>query len=118
VTEKKTLDEMARAAGRNLWLAGVGAVAALGEAGGRLFDELVEKGERFEKHDLRAVRERLDRLGDDAKRLGDKVGAAVEERVEAGLERLGVPSREDVHKLATRIEQLNQKIDRLAAERA
>ena len=125
MSEKNTLEEAAcglRAAGRNLWLAGVGTVAALGEAGGRLFDELVERGERYEKHDLRGVRERferrLERASADAKRFGVKVGAAVEERVEAGLERLGVPTREDVQKLATRIEQLNHKIDRLAAEKA
>ena len=109
-------------AGRSLWLFGVGAVAALGEAGGRVFEELVERGERFDKRQLVSVRgdlrRRLERVGDDAKRLGSKLGAAVEEKVEAGLVRLGVPTRDDVEKLAARVEQLNRKIDRLAAEKA
>lgn len=116
MNEQKTWPEAVaelRAAGRRLWLAGVGTVAALGEAGGRLFDELVEKGERVDRGGLRRG---VERAGAEARRLGGRVGTAVEEGVEAGLVRLGVPTRDDVAKLAARVEQLNRKIDRLAGQ--
>ncbi len=103
-----------RAAGRNLWLAGLGAVAEVEEGGRQLFDRLVERG--------RPVEGKLEeKLEGTQKKLAETVGQRVEKAVELEsrgvLERLNLMTREDVRILAARLESLSQQIDEYAVRR-
>jgi len=51
----KALDRLT-GVGRNLWLAGVGAVAEVSEAGRDTFDRLVERGKPIEEKQKQMVR--------------------------------------------------------------
>src|SRR5437588_119900 len=50
-------------AGRNLWLAGLGAVAEAGEEGRGLFDRLVERGRPLDARQRQAIGKTIETLG-------------------------------------------------------
>lgn len=95
--------------GRNVYLAGLGAVAMAGEEARSVYDRFVSKGEEYEK--------RPNALFDKAKDVGRKVESRVQETVSATLNRAGVPSRDEIHMLVHRVEELTQKVDKLAASK-
>lgn len=112
---RQTADRV-QAAGRNVWLAGLGAFATASERAGQVVDQLAQRGDT-------KGRARLDRLaapvraaGDRVQTLGHKVERQVESQVTTTLERLGVPSRREITSLIGQVEALNQKIDRLATK--
>src|SRR3954453_1882459 len=104
-----------RVAGRNLWLAGLGAVAE-GEEGSReLFDRLVERGvpvEDKQKKLADAVTERANKAAREVTRL---VEETVEFEGRGMLKRLNLMTREDVKILSARLETLSKKISEYAA---
>lgn len=106
-----------RAAGRNVWLAGVGAVAEVSEGGLEMFDRLVERGrpvEERQKQRVQAVADRVNRTVDEARKL---VEDTVQYESRGVLKRLNVMSREDVKALGSRIGTLSKKIDEYVARR-
>lgn len=105
-TTKKAGDEFYQT-GRNVYLAGIGAVATAGEEARTVFDRFVSKGEEVEKKELELV--------DKAKQLGRKVETRVQETIGATLNRAGVPSRSEIQMLVARVEELTEKVEKLAA---
>ena len=125
VTTPEQLTENLTAAGRNVWLASLGAVATVGSESSSLFDTLVEKGRAREKQARPAVDrlvertgELVDRTGNQLGKLGGRVEKLVKERTAAALHRIGVPSRDEIQLLIKRVEQLNAKVEYLASDRA
>lgn len=107
-------------AGRNLWLAGLGAVAAITEAdhGSReLFDRLVERGRPLEEQQRKTFQELGDRTEETVREMRKLLRETVEYEGKGVLKKLGVLTRDDLKVLATRIDTLSQKIDELAAQR-
>jgi poly(hydroxyalkanoate) granule-associated protein len=105
------------ATGRNLWLAGVGAVAEVTEGGLEVFDQLVERGrpvEEKQKQLVEAVTGRATRTVREAQQL---VEDTVEFESRGVLKRLNVMTREDVKILSARIETLSKKVDETLARR-
>jgi poly(hydroxyalkanoate) granule-associated protein len=105
------------ATGRNLWLAGVGAVAEVTEGGLEVFDQLVERGrpvEEKQKQVVAAVTDRATRTVREAQRLLEDT---VEFESKGVLKRLNVMTREDVKVLSARIETLSKKVDEAVARR-
>ena len=117
--------------GREIWLAGLGALSMVEEEGVKMFQTLVEKGEAWEKEgrkQLGAAKDRLDAarekvetaVGDAAAKgskiteLDDMVFSAVEETVEKVLQRLGVPTHAEVKDLAGKVEKLSNEVVALA----
>jgi poly(hydroxyalkanoate) granule-associated protein len=105
----------ARESARNVWLAGMGALALAEQEGGRLFDRLVKMGTAFEAKN----RKRLGAVVDNVKDLGHDVGAAfgkavapVNHAMDSAMERLGVPSRREISTLSRRVEELTRVVDR------
>lgn len=100
---------------REMWLAGLGALSLAEEAGTKVFDALVEEGKSWEQAQ-RERREQRARQVRRATRESDAIQAAeerVQEEVNAALQRIGVPSRDDVDALKDQIEALNDRVDRL-----
>lgn len=129
-TAKKVQQDVLESA-HKVWLAGLGALSTVGEEGDRLFRDLVEKGKKLEKKgkkEAKDVRKDVESRVDDVKgrveegmkgarvkveKGFDTVWSAVDERVGDVLNRLGVPTRDEIHRLTKRVEDLNAKIDGL-----
>ena len=123
-------DELAER-GREIWLAGLGALSMVEDEGVKLFNNLVEKGEAWEKTGrkqlgaaktrLEAAREKVESAVGDAAAKGSKITelddmifSAVEETVEKVLQRLGVPTHAEVKDLAVKVEKLSNEVVALA----
>jgi poly(hydroxyalkanoate) granule-associated protein len=96
-----------------IWLAGLGAYSMVDEQGNEAFEELVNKGQTFERinHTKEievAPDSRLDELKVRANQTMDRIERAFDMRVSSTLGRLGISRKSD-------LDMLNDKIDRLAA---
>lgn len=94
---------------QKIWLAGVGALAVAEEEGVRMFDSLVERGREWEGRG----RERMDKARSRVEHAVDDVEERVDERVSQVMHRLGVPTRDEIHRLTRKVEELNAKIEQL-----
>lgn len=127
-------------AGRQLWLAGLGAVLEIEEGsrkvlrrveaeGAKTFDRLVERGRPIGERQKQAVedfgeraggtvRDAAGRAGESVREAGKLLGDTAEFEVKGLLRRIGLMTYDDVQALAARLETLSQKIDQLAAAEA
>jgi len=106
---------------QHIWLAGVGAFQRAQHEGSKLFDALVKEGSSFETTTRKiatgsvdavrdAVEERVGTVRERAVDTWDRLEKVFEERVQRALTRLGVPSREDLVDLTTRVDALTRAI--------
>lgn len=119
---------------RNVWLAGLGALATVEEEGTKLYDSfvkrgetLVKRGEDFEKRRSDEVKQLVSALNEQQEALGKQFTDTTDELTKAGtdaeqtvvtavtdaLERIGVPTRRRVRDLADKVHDLAQKVERL-----
>jgi poly(hydroxyalkanoate) granule-associated protein len=114
-TEKNVQEEIKDSVHR-IWLAGLGALAAAEEEGGKIFSRLVERGRDVESKGKVEV----DKMKVDAERFKAKAestfenwGDKLDDKLTATLRRLGVPTREEIRNLTQKVEELNAKIEQL-----
>jgi len=123
-TEKNTQEELKDSVHR-IWLAGLGALAAAEEEGSKLFSKLVDRGRDVESKGKVEV----DKVGDKVRSEVDKAKAKAEsafenwgekfdEKLTSALHRLGVPTRDEIHNLTRRVEELNSKVENLKPKAA
>jgi poly(hydroxyalkanoate) granule-associated protein len=105
------------AAGRTLWLAGLGAVAEVEEGTLSLFDRLVAKGRPVEERQKKAAEAVAEKAKGTAVGLTQLVQDTVEYESREMLKRLNVMTREDVKILSARLETLSRKLDEYAERR-
>jgi len=103
--------------GRSLWLAGVGAVAEVSEAGRDTFDRLVERGRPVEEKQKQRVQQVTGRATRTVREAGKLVQDTVEYESRSVLKRLNVMTRDDVKILSARIQTLSKKVDEAVARR-
>lgn len=108
---------------RKVALASVGAVVLAQEEIEEFVGKLVQKGELAEKDGKTLVKDLLDkRKNNEAhKENGNAVTAvtsAIDTTVDKVLHRINVPTKTDVEELAKKIEEIDKKIEALAAKRA
>lgn len=105
--------------GRNLWLAGLGAVfevkREIEREGRGMFDRLVERGRPLAASQKQAVSDLGDKAAGSVRELGKLVGDTVEYEMKGLLRRMGMMTYEDVQALAARLEALSRKLDEIAA---
>ena len=112
-TTKKTgaVKEVAQ----DIYLAGLGAVAAAGEEGTKLFEDLVKKGRALEKTGRAKVEQALDKargLRGDARKAVAKAAAPLDEGMTNAMHRLGVPTRREIQSLTRRVEELTRVVEK------
>lgn len=107
----ESLGRELKSTGRNLWLAGLGVASSAGSESRRLFDELVAKGQQKQTTLPRPWKGARGRV----KARGEALEQRIEESMSTALHRFGVPGRDEVTTLISRIEQLTQKVEDLAA---
>jgi poly(hydroxyalkanoate) granule-associated protein len=112
----KGLDKLL-AAGRSLWLAGLGAVAEVEEGGRELFGRLVERGRPLEAKQRQAAEAVAGRAQKTARELRKLLQDTVAYESRAMLKRLNLMTREDVKTLSTRVGTLSKQIDEYATRR-
>ena len=93
---------------RQMWMAGLGAFVKTGQEGGRLFSSLVEEGEKFQDKvstkTTNQVNDTVDSVMNRASGQWDKLEAILEDRVIKVLDKLGVPTKDDVAELIEKID--------------
>lgn len=107
--------------GREVWLAGLGAVATVEEEGSKLFDSLVDRGKQFEEQRREALEEATEKAREQSDEALSQLEEASEETqslllntVNAALERFGVPTRSEVDRLSDKVETLSEQVDDLS----
>src|SRR3954466_169425 len=123
-TENNTQDELKDSVHR-IWLAGLGALAAAEEEGSKLFSRLVDRGRDVEskgKVEVDKVNDKVRIEVDKAKARAESAfegwGDKLDEKLTAALHRLGVPTRDEIHNLTQRVEELNSKVEHLKPKAA
>src|SRR6202035_4208527 len=117
--DKKLQDELMESAHR-IWLAGLGPLAAAEEEGSKVFSRLVERGKDVEARGKDQVDAAKDKAKDVKEKVKDKaesawsgLGDKVDETVTSALNRMGVPTRDEIRNLTQKIEELNSKVEQL-----
>lgn len=107
--------------GREVWLAGLGALATVEEEGTKLFNQLIDRGQEFEEERREEIKEVADKARDQRdealsqiEEIGEETQSTLTETVNTALERFGVPSQTEVDRLADKVDTLSQQVEELA----
>lgn len=132
-SNKKTKSDSAgaefRDSAKRIWLAGLGAVAATEEEGGKLFRSLVSRGADYEskvasevkkagsglKSRAGKARKQADSTASKVRRRAESAWGDLEEafdsQVDSALHRIGVPSQRRIDALTRKVEQLIKTLE-------
>jgi poly(hydroxyalkanoate) granule-associated protein len=97
--------------GRDIWLAGLGAVASVEKEGTNLFSSLVERGRKVESAGRRQIGTVRGEIVERQREVVEAVEENVYEPLLGALRRFGVPTRSEVRDLSARVDQLTRKVD-------
>lgn len=106
-----------RESANRIWLAGLGAFAKTQEEGEKLFQAMVEEGEKIEKRAKETASARVEEakgkvieFRGKANEQFDRLEEMFQEKVAQVLHRLGVPTQDDIQELTKRVEALNESV--------
>lgn len=110
---------------QQIWMAGVGAFTRAQGEGSKLFEALVKEGMTIEQTTRKLATGKVDAVRDAVEdRVGvvreravdtwDRLEKVFEDRVQRALNRLGVPSREDLNGLSSRVNELNAELRKIS----
>ncbi|RUQ36389.1 MAG: poly(hydroxyalkanoate) granule-associated protein [Candidatus Competibacteraceae bacterium] len=112
-----------RESANRIWLAGLGAFARTQEESEKLFQSLVTEGEKVEQQARQNAEARIEEargkvveFRGKANQQFDRLEELFQERVARVLNRLGVPTQDDIQELTKRVEALNESILALKVE--
>lgn len=121
IPEPEPLRDELTERGREVWLAGLGALATVEEEGSKLFTRLINRGREFEEERRDEIdeakekaRERRDEALAQLEEAGEETQSKIAETVNNALERFGVPTQKEVDRLSARVEALSQQVEDLA----
>ncbi len=118
---------------REVWMAGIGALSSVEELGAELFEQLVKKGESWERESRKMLTSATKQAGaavEGARATAESIGQkplawtsaveaqverVVEESIEGVLHRMNVPTHDEVQDLIQRVSALSGKVDALSA---
>lgn len=122
--QDKNVQEELKDSVHRIWLAGLGALAAAEEEGSKIFSRLVERGRDVEsrgKVEVDKMKVEAEKFTEKFKSKaestvetwGDRFGEKFDETLTSTLQRLGVPTRDEIRNLTRKVEELNAKIEQL-----
>lgn len=98
---------------RKVLLAGVGAVALAQDEAEAFVNRLVERGEIAEKEGRQLIKDMVEKRKKKAEDTVEKSEHQLDERVERILQRMNIPTRNDINALSRQITALSKKVDEL-----
>jgi len=104
-------------AGRQVWLAGLGAAGMARNTGEAVVGMLVDEGRKLYKTEVKVLDKVMDNAADTVKAATKYVEESVEHTAKMALNRLGMPSRKDVAALTRRVDQLALKVEAIGKAR-
>ena len=102
--------------GRQFMLAGLGAAEKARADGGKLFDRLVEEGEKVEAQGRKAAEKRANAFKEETTKRGKDLDKAVKDGLAKVLNGLGIPTNDEIEKLSKRVDSLNDSINKLTGQ--
>lgn len=112
--------EKVKESANQIWLAGLGAYSKAEQEGSKLFEALVQDGEKLEARTralvdkpLSVAKETVETVRARASGSWDKVEKAFDQRVSKALHRLNIPTRSDVDELYDRVTKLTDELRRV-----
>jgi len=114
---------------QQIWMAGVGAFTRAQGEGSKLFEALVKEGMTIEKSTRKLATGKVDAVRDAMEdRVGvvrgrasdtwDRLERVFEDRVQRALNRLGIPGREELAELISRVDELTAQLKKSGAPAA
>jgi poly(hydroxyalkanoate) granule-associated protein len=132
VEETSSVLSDAKVYARKIYLAGLGAYAKAGQEGSEYFKSLVKSGEGVEKQGKKLVNEQVEAANNQIDSVKttvtsnvnsvkgkvevqlDKIEKAFDSRVASALNRLGIPSKQDVEVLSAKLDELSALLEHVA----
>jgi poly(hydroxyalkanoate) granule-associated protein len=106
---------------REVWLAGLGALASVEEEGNKVFNKLVEKGTDFEKRGKKQIDEVYQDISEKYRDVESKVKSKfskaedeIDENLQDLIHKMGVPTKDEINDLSKQVEKLVKKVDTLS----
>lgn len=119
-TDTSTLQEEITRRGRDVWLAGLGALATVEEEGTKAYNTLVERGKNYESKGRKQIESAISKASkqrDEALSEVEDAGEGARDyifsTVDRALDRFGVATRSEVDKLSKQVGALTAKVDTL-----
>jgi poly(hydroxyalkanoate) granule-associated protein len=104
-----------------VWLAGLGAVAMAEQEGSKFFTNLVEQGQGVEKKgkkEAEKVKGTVAGMKTVAESYWETFGRTIDDQVTAVIHRIGVPTKDEIETLTSKVEALTAAVDKLRATEA
>jgi poly(hydroxyalkanoate) granule-associated protein len=117
----KEIQEELLGSAHKVWLAGLGALSMAEEESGKLFKNLIKRGEDVEKRGKDHVDRAMETVGGVktvAESYWETFERMVDDKVTAVIHRLGVPTKDEIEDLTKKVEDLTQSIDKLRSKEA
>ena len=107
--------------GRDVWLAGLGALATVEEEGSKLYQRLIERGKTYERTSTEQIKQLSNRMSEEKEKAVDRAEetafeaqSALSETMDKALERFGVPTQKEVSDLSEKVDTLSAQIEKLS----
>jgi poly(hydroxyalkanoate) granule-associated protein len=118
-----------RESAQQIWLAGLGAWGKTREEGVKVFDALVKEGRVVEARTRKLAGARvglvtgqMGKAASDAQAKAtatwDRLEHVFEQRVARALHQLGVPTKKEIEKLTSRVEELTKTVQKVSSTKA
>lgn len=118
--ESTSLQEELSRRGRDVWLAGLGALATVEEEGTKAFNTLVDRGKGLEAEGRKQIESAIDKASkqrdeavSDVESAGEDARDYIFNTVDRALDRFGVATRKEVDTLSDQVGELSEKVDAL-----
>jgi len=123
------LAETVRDSAQQIWLAGLGAFSKAQEEGVKVFEALVKEGKGLEAKTRKMTESRMTEMSDQVNKAAqsattkanaawDKLEQVFEDRVARALNRLGVPTNNDIQTLTKKVSELNGAVTALRTKQS
>lgn len=112
---KEIQDDMVESA-HKVWLAGLGAVSLAGREGGKLFEQLVTKGQEVEDQG-HTPSDRARETAEEMRNVVDKYWQTFETRLDDQLasviSRAGIPTKDEIQELTVKVDELTRAVEKM-----
>jgi len=126
-SSESNLADTVKDSAQQIWLAGLGAFSKAQEEGAKVFDALVKEGKGLEAKTRKMTESRVNEVTgqmnkaaqtatNKANAAWDKLEQVFEDRVARALNRLGVPTKNDISSLTKQVAELSAAVAGLTAK--